>query len=72
MILSLPWGMDIRAKVIRTAHANPELRGELLPLVTRTAASGDKELLQMEKDLLAAVKSAQVLAASSLNSRSTT
>jgi hypothetical protein len=40
---------DLRSKIIRLAHQNPELRPHLLPLVTRTAASS---VLQRVAELL--------------------
>lgn len=32
---------DLRSKLIRLAHENPELRSDLLPLLNRTAREGD-------------------------------
>ena len=46
----------LRSRLIHLAHANPELRPRVLPLLVKTAG-GNPDLIKMEKDLLAAQKS---------------
>lgn len=42
---------DLRSKIIRLAHQNPESRPHLLPLIAKTAGESDPVLVKMEKDL---------------------
>lgn len=43
---------DLRSKVIRLAHSNPELREHLLPLVTeKTANTNDDDFLLLIDDI---------------------
>lgn len=46
----------LRSRLIRLAHANPEVRPRVLPLLVKTAG-GNPDLVKLEKDLLAAQKS---------------
>ena len=45
--------MSLRNKIIRLAHANPSLRKDLLPLVTKTAQMSDRQIQEIVLTLAA-------------------